>query len=160
YDTWEWCLSTGVWTQVEDCPIIQLAGQRHGTTHNGTHHMCIGDIYLSYRDRRWTVQIMPLADEAARCLLSVPLYGAHQLIELSKRADYPRGFTKSFYVWDPVSQDLTPLAPLPLTERQMRYVHRCETVMLNPCTMLSIASDIVLLVDIDPCMLGPEYYSS
>ncbi|GIQ84551.1 hypothetical protein KIPB_006065 [Kipferlia bialata] len=154
--TWEYSLDTRQWTRCMDCPRA-MSSKTSGATFHGTHHI-YSDAHLAYKDRKWTKTPIDMGDPTVRTLLAVPLYGHNQLMAVTKWCRKTSKGVQRFYLCDPVSNEPRPLPPLPLSARQLRYLVQSKTVMLSPTTMLSVATDTSVLVEIDPALLGPEYH--
>ncbi|GIQ84550.1 hypothetical protein KIPB_006064 [Kipferlia bialata] len=153
--TWEWSLETRLWTQCGDGPPYHST---RGFTAGACHHIYDGSDHTVYSNRKWLEEYYD--DGYFGSLFSVHMYGEYNLRSRRVPMGRKRGrrkYVHGLVLGDIVSLEQVPLALLPDIEPTYRkLLDYFRTVMLNPYTLLLVASEVVLMVDIDPRFLGPE----
>ncbi|GIQ87646.1 hypothetical protein KIPB_009725 [Kipferlia bialata] len=154
-DYWEWSLETRLWRQMSGCPIGEHAGATHGTSHH-IYSLTRHYTYIATR-RVWSTEKCHIPGGSP--VFSLSLYGECQLLA-TKLTDVGgtggNGPRKAVpMLRDNVSLDRVALDLLPLSDIQYTSLDKAKAVWLNPCTILVVAIDFMLLVEVDPSLLSP-----
>ncbi|GIQ87431.1 hypothetical protein KIPB_009468 [Kipferlia bialata] len=154
-DTWLWSLETSLWRQVGDCP----AGLHNtGATHGTSHHIYTGYTHYVYSgtNRQWCEERGDVQNGIfPNSILHTSLYGECQLLATRMSVGGKRRRRAVPILRDNVSLERVALEYLPLNHCQYRSLDHAKAVWFGNCTLLVVASEMVLLVEVDPSLLRP-----